>query len=161
MLNVLLLGDAFVNVPLIVLCLFLIWEGSLERHVPQWLAAIVIFAIVVLLCDLIPKLLALPPPTGFRPSAFLLCDTPCRCSTASAAPWKTLSSVIVEKITPLHLQKRARLSDEELETLVEMGEEEGTLHEAEGEMIQEIIKLGDKIRQGLHDAARRYFRSAG
>ena len=25
-----------------------------------------------------------------------------------------------------------------------MGEEEGTLHEAEGEMIQEIIKLGDK-----------------
>ena len=25
-----------------------------------------------------------------------------------------------------------------------MGEEQGTLHEAEGEMIQEIIKLGDK-----------------
>src|SRR6187549_321512 len=38
-LNVLLLGDAFVNVPLIVLCLFLLWESSLERHVPQWLAA--------------------------------------------------------------------------------------------------------------------------
>jgi putative hemolysin len=36
------------------------------------------------------------------------------------------------------------LSDQELETLVEIGEEEGTLHEAEGEMIQEIIKLGDK-----------------
>jgi CBS domain containing-hemolysin-like protein len=36
------------------------------------------------------------------------------------------------------------MSDEELETLVEMGEEEGTLQEAEGEMIQEIIKLGDK-----------------
>jgi CBS domain containing-hemolysin-like protein len=42
------------------------------------------------------------------------------------------------------LQKRIQLSDEELETLVEMGEEQGTLHEAEGEMIQEIIKLGDK-----------------
>ena len=26
-----------------------------------------------------------------------------------------------------------------------MGEEQGTLHEAEGEMIQEIIKLGDKM----------------
>ena len=37
-----------------------------------------------------------------------------------------------------------RISDEELETLVEMGEEEGTIQEAEGEMIQEIIKLGDK-----------------
>src|SRR3954453_14439582 len=39
-LNVLLLGDAFVNVPLIVLCLFLLWESSLGSHVPQWLAAI-------------------------------------------------------------------------------------------------------------------------
>src|ERR1041385_7130239 len=36
------------------------------------------------------------------------------------------------------------MSDEELETLVEIGEEEGSLQEAEGEMIQEIIKLGDK-----------------
>src|SRR5262249_51820635 len=39
---------------------------------------------------------------------------------------------------------RARMSDEELETLVEIGEEEGTLHQTEGEMIQEIIKMGDK-----------------
>src|SRR5476649_2252532 len=51
---------------------------------------------------------------------------------------------MVERLTPRHLQKRTRLSDEELETLVEMGEEQGTLQEAEGEMIQEIIKLGDK-----------------
>ena len=36
------------------------------------------------------------------------------------------------------------MSDEELGTLVEMGEEEGALHEGEAEMIQEIIKLGDK-----------------
>ena len=47
-------------------------------------------------------------------------------------------------LTPAHSAHSARLSDEELETLVEMGEEEGALHEAEGEMIQEIIKLGDK-----------------
>ena len=42
------------------------------------------------------------------------------------------------------MRVRPRISDEELETLVEMGEAEGTLQEAEGEMIQEIIKLGDK-----------------
>jgi len=54
------------------------------------------------------------------------------------------STGIVNRLTPRHLQKRKQLSDEELETLVEMGEEQGTLHEAEGEMIQEIIKLGDK-----------------
>jgi hypothetical protein len=38
-LNVLLLADVVVNVPLVVLCLFLIWEGPLAAHVPQWLAA--------------------------------------------------------------------------------------------------------------------------
>ena len=55
-----------------------------------------------------------------------------------------VSTAIVDLFTPLHLRTRARLSDEELETLVEIGEEEGALHEAEAEMIQEIIKLGDK-----------------
>src|SRR6266404_7780358 len=61
-LNGLLLGDALVKVPLVVFCLFLLWRGPSQGHIPQWLAAIVIFAIVVLLCDLIPKLLALSAP---------------------------------------------------------------------------------------------------
>src|SRR3978361_773160 len=62
-LSVLLLADVLVNVPLIVLCLFILWEGPLaSAHLPQWLAAVGIFAIVVLLCDLIPKLLALSAP---------------------------------------------------------------------------------------------------
>src|SRR5262249_54192648 len=51
-LNVLLLGDGLVNVILIVLCLFFLWEGPLAGRVPQWLAGITIFAVVVLLCDL-------------------------------------------------------------------------------------------------------------
>src|ERR1700719_307171 len=53
-LNGLLLGDTLVKVPLVVLCLFLLWRGPFGGRIPQWLAAIVIFAIVVLLCDLIP-----------------------------------------------------------------------------------------------------------
>src|SRR5438093_6159434 len=39
-LNVLLLGDSLVNVPLTVLCLVLLWEGPLAGRVPQWLAAL-------------------------------------------------------------------------------------------------------------------------
>src|SRR6516225_8147040 len=62
-LNVLLLGDGLVNVVLVVLCLFFLWEGPLAGRVPQWLAGIAIFAIVVLLCDLIPKLVALAAPS--------------------------------------------------------------------------------------------------
>src|ERR671939_1800012 len=44
-LNLLLLGDGLVNVPLVVLCLVLIWDSPWGRHVPQWFAALVIFAV--------------------------------------------------------------------------------------------------------------------
>jgi CBS domain containing-hemolysin-like protein len=54
------------------------------------------------------------------------------------------STLVIDRFTPARLRVRPRISDEELGTLVEMGEAEGALHEAEGEMIQEIIKLGDK-----------------
>ena len=50
-LNGLLLGDTLVKVPLVVLCLFLLWRGPFGGRIPQWLAAVVIFAVVVLLCD--------------------------------------------------------------------------------------------------------------
>src|SRR5438477_6832479 len=66
-LNVLLLGDTLVNVPLVILCLVFIWEGSLITHLPAWVATLAIFAVVVVLCDLIPKLLALS--TAYRISA--------------------------------------------------------------------------------------------
>src|SRR6516162_11404726 len=62
-LNVLLLGDGLVNVLLVILCLFFLWEGPVAGQVPQWLAGILIFAIVVLLCDLVPKLVALAAPS--------------------------------------------------------------------------------------------------
>ena len=143
-LNVLLLGDGLVKVPLVVLCLFLLWEGPLAARVPQWLAAVAIFAIVVLLCDLIPKLVALSAPYRLSTiGAFTLkASMPLLDRTGRAL--ENISTSVVDLLTPLHLRTRTRLSDEELETLVEIGEEEGSLQEAEGEMIQEIIKLGDK-----------------
>src|SRR5882762_1975954 len=72
-LNVLLLGDGLVNVVLVVLCLFVLWEGPLAGRVPQWLAGIAIFGVVVLVCDLLPKLLALSAPYRLSAlSAFML-----------------------------------------------------------------------------------------
>ncbi len=143
-LNVLLLGDTMVNVPLIVLCLILIWEGPLVTHLPAWLAALAIFAVIVVLCDLIPKLLALS--TSYRISALgvftLKVMLPLLDRVGQVL--ENASNVVIDRLAPAQLRVRQRISDEELETLVEMGEAEGTLQEAEGEMIQEIIKLGDK-----------------
>ena len=143
-LNMLLLGDGLVKVPLVVLCLFLLWRGPLAGRLPQWLAAIVIFAIVVLFCDLVPKLIALAAPYQLSTLGAFALQASVRLLDRVGSTLERVSTVIVDLLTPVRLRTRARLSDEELETLVEIGEEEGALHEAEGEMIQEIIKMGDK-----------------
>ena len=143
-LNMLMVADGLVNVPLILLCLVLLWEGPLAGHVRQWMAAIAIFAVIVLACDLIPKVLALS--ASFRIStigAFVLKSTlPFLDRTGRTL--ENISNAVVELVAPARIQTQPRLSGEELGTLVEMGEEEGSLHETESEMIQEIIKLGDK-----------------
>jgi putative hemolysin len=143
-LNVLLLGDTMVNVPLVILCLVFIWEGPLITHLPTWVAALAIFALVVLLCDLIPKLLALS--TAYRISALGVFTLKLMMPLLDRVGHllESASTLVIDRLTPAQLRVRPRISDEELETLVEMGEAEGTLQEAEGEMIQEIIKLGDK-----------------
>lgn len=143
-LNVLLLGDVLINVPLVVLCLFFLWEGPFASKVPEWLAALVIFAIVVLFCDLIPKLVALRAPYRLSAIGALVLQASVPLLARVGQTLEKMSTATIDLLTPQHLHKRARFSDQELETLVEIGEEEGALHEAEGEMIQEIIKLGDK-----------------
>src|SRR3954462_2753620 len=144
-LNVLLVGDVFANVPLIVLCLLLIWEGPLAGRLSAWLTATVIFAIVVLLCDLVPKLLALSAPYRLSALGVFTLKATMPLLDRVGRILERASTAIVERLTPQHLRKRNRLGDEELETRVEIVEEQGTRHEAEGEMIQEIIKLGDKM----------------
>jgi magnesium and cobalt exporter, CNNM family len=140
----LLLGDGLVKVPLVVLCLILLWRGAFNGRLPQWLTAILIFALVVVLCDLIPKLIALAAPYRLSTVGAFMLQHSVRLLDHVGRALENASTKIVDRLTPRDLRTRARMSDEELETLVEIGEEEGTLHEAEGEMIQEIIKMGDK-----------------
>ena len=143
-LNLLLLGDSLVKVPLVILCLVLLWEGPFASRIPQWLAGIVIFAIVVLVCDLIPKLLALSAPYRLSTIGALTLQISMPLLERVGHGLERVSTVIVDLLTPPRLRIRQRLSDEELGTLLEIGEEEGALHQEEAEIIEEIIKLGDK-----------------
>ena len=143
-LNVLLLGDGLVKVPLVILCLVFLWEGPFASRIPQWVEGIVIFAIVVLLCDLIPKLLALSAPYRLSSVGALTLRISMPLLERVGHRLERVSTFVIDLLTPAHLRIRPRLSDEELRTLLEMGEEEGALHEEEGEIIEEIIKLGDK-----------------
>src|SRR5438093_8075154 len=124
-LNVLLLGDGLVNVILIVLCLFFLWEGPLAGRVPQWLAGITIFAVVVLLCYFISKLLALSAPYRLSAISTFALQIAMPLLDRIGRGREKVSAYIVDLLTPAHLRTQSRLSDEELGPLLEMGEEEG------------------------------------
>jgi CBS domain containing-hemolysin-like protein len=143
-LNVILWGDVMINVPLVVLCLFLLWQIPTGVQVPQWLEAGAIFAIIVVGCDLVPKLFALSAPYRLSTVGVFALRALMPLLDRVGQSLESISVAIVDAVTPSNLRPRLRLSDEELETLVEISEEQGALHEAEGEMIQEIIKIGDK-----------------
>src|SRR5438128_9711425 len=143
-LNVLLLGDGLVNVLLVILCLFFLWKGPLAGRVPQWLAGILIFAVVVMLCDLVPKLVALAAPSKLSVIGAFTLQVAMPFLDRIGRGLESVSDYVVDRFTTSHLRTRPRLSDEELGTLLQIGEEEGTLYQGEAEMIQEIIKLGDK-----------------
>src|ERR1051326_2473434 len=113
-LNVLLLGDGLVNVLLVVLCLFFLWEGPLAGRVPQWLAAILIFAVVVLLCDLVPKLVALAAPSRLSAIGALTLQIAMPFLDPIGRGLETVSEYVLDRLIPAHLRKRPRLSDEEL-----------------------------------------------
>jgi putative hemolysin len=58
LLSAILLGDVLVNLPLILLCLFVL-RGAETPFMPYWAASLLIFALIVFVCDLVPKLVAL------------------------------------------------------------------------------------------------------
>src|SRR5437870_8998555 len=128
-LNGLLLGSTLVNVPLVILCLVLIWEGPSAGQMPSWLAALAIFALVVLLCELTPKLLALSRPYRLSTLGVFALNTLMPLLDRFGRTLENVSAGIIDRFTPAHLRVRRRMSEEELETLVEMGEEEGALQE--------------------------------
>src|SRR5437762_12758724 len=101
-LNVLLLGDGLVNVLLVVLCLFFLWEGPLAGRIPQWLVGIAIFAVVVLLCDLIPKLLALSAPYRLSAISTFTLKIAMPLLDRIGRGLEKVSAYIVDLLTPAH-----------------------------------------------------------
>jgi putative hemolysin len=143
LLSVILLCDALSNFPLILLCLFLLrnLEGAV---VPFWAAALLIFTLVVFVCDLVPKVAALVNPYRFTRIGVRVLQPLMPVFEPISRVLQRVSENIAEAITPAPLKTAHFLSEEELGTLVDLSTEEGALHETESEMIHEIIKLGDK-----------------
>jgi len=143
LLSVILLGDALVNLPLIILCLAIL-RNQEAGMLPFWAAALLIFGVVVFICDLVPKMIALTDPYRVARVGVRVMSVVTPVFDPLARQLQRWAEAVAERITPAALKTGRFLDEDELETLVELSTEEGALHETESEMISEIIKLGDK-----------------
>ena len=147
LLGALLLADTLANVPLCLLSLHF-----LRERLPQtsfWWAAGGLFVLVVGLCDLLPKLLALQDPARVAGPAAVVMERLRPCLDPVAHGLARLGERLAAVLTPTRLREPLPLTEEEFESIVEAGAEAGDLPAAEGEMIAEIIKLGDKTAKDV------------
>lgn len=143
LLSAILLADAASNLPLAVLCLMLARE-VFALAMPMWLSVAGIFAVVVVLCDLGPKIFALRDAERVARVGIGLTGAVMPLFDPLARVLQRASEVLADKMTPASFHAHAPMSEDELETLVQLSAEEGALDASESEMIQEIIKLGGK-----------------
>ena len=136
--------------------------GRLARgRVPQWIAAIVIFAIVVLLCDLIPKLLALSAPYRLSTIGVFTLQYVMPLLDRVGTRIGNISARLSSMTSRRYICKRAR--DSATRNSRPGRDGRGGRHTARSGRRDDP---GDhqarrQNGQGLHDAARRYFRAAG
>ncbi len=138
-----LLVDSLLNLPLIVLCLFLL-RRVLSPQLPFWVAALLTFTLVVFICDLVPKVVALAHPQRVVKAGVRVMRLMMPVADPLARLLLHASEMAADALTPAAFGKTNMLSEEEVETLVEVSAEEGALHPIESEIIQDIISLGDK-----------------
>ena len=158
-LSMILLADTLMNLPLCLLSIYFLdtycaWHGpaftaslshpTAPARVPFWPAALLLFALVVGVCDLLPKLIALQRAERVARPAINALHYMRPVLDPVCGGLQALSERFAERLTPRRVRTPLKLSEAEFEALIELGAEDGALQGAESEMIQEIIKLGDK-----------------
>jgi len=143
LLGVLVLCGTLVNVPLILICLYFV-RHTASTGFPVWASALSLLGIVVIACDLLPKVAALLHPYRLiRPAVRIL--SPIMLSMEQPLAWLLrVSDRFAERLVPVSSGSVHALNTSEMETLLEFGREKGALHPVESAIIQEIIRLGDK-----------------
>ena len=141
-LSVILLVDTIVNILLIILTVAIV--TSITIPVPHWVKTLFLFALIVVACDLVPKVLALRDPFRFARQAILLLRFLLPLFGPLSRLTQRASELIASFFLPTKAERAEQFNDEELIALVELSAEQGQLRADEQEMIEAIIKLGNK-----------------
>ena len=143
LLTVILFSDVIVNVPLVLLCLYLA-ERLPSQFLPVWATTLGLFAVVVIFCDLVPKLLALTYPLKLAPLAVRYLDFAVPFLGRITGLLERATDHLAKILTPKTMEDRNTLSEGEFATLMTLGAEAGVIDLREREIISEIMKLADK-----------------
>ena len=141
-LSVILLVDTVVNILLIVLTVAT--ARSIAIPFPYWVKTLFLFALIVIACDLVPKMLALRDPFRFARQAIMFLQVSVPLFGPVSKVSQRASEVIASFFLPAKAERVEQFNDEELIALVELSAEQGQLRAEEQEMIEAIIKLGNK-----------------
>lgn len=143
LLGAILFADAMVNLPLIILSIFFMRHLALAM-LPFWAMSLVIFAVIVLLCDLVPKLFALRQPYRIAQAGMIVLRRGMPLIEPVLRILQNFSERTAALLTPSKLQRSAVSGVDELETLVQISVEEGALDDGESGVIHGMIKLGNR-----------------
>jgi putative hemolysin len=141
-LSVILLVDTLVNILLILLTVAI--ARSIAIPFRYWVKTLFLFGLIVIVCDLVPKMLALRDPFRFARQAIMLLRVLLPIFGPVSRLSQRISEVIASFFLPAKLERVEQFDDEELMALVELSAEQGQLRTDEQEMIEAIIKLGNK-----------------
>src|ERR1700741_1522337 len=141
-LSVIVLVDTLANILVIVLTVAIARSIAIPFH--YWVKTLFLFALIVIACDLVPKMLALRDPFRFARQAIMLLRFLLPVFGPLSRLTQRASEVIASFFLPTKLERAEQFNDEELIALVELSAEQGQLRADEQEMIEAIIKLGKK-----------------
>ncbi len=138
-----LLVSAALNLALTTLVLFIIFAPLRHSGYSPWFTAPVLFGITVMLGDVLPKFIAIRAPTSvliftariLHPLRFVLDPL------ASSA--ERMADKMLAALVPKAIKTRQPITLDELETLIEMREEQGAVDPNEAAIISEVIDISD------------------
>lgn len=147
LLSTILTGNTFVNIAMATLGVFIIKDLSYQFQIPEFMVIIIeillLSFVIIIFGEILPKKIAIRNSLSFayKSNYFL------RIITFFIYPFAWIFYEITNLISKFFLYRKEKLfdSEDELIKLAELGEEQGTLHEEESDMIQSIFEFKEKM----------------
>ncbi|MBL9114344.1 MAG: HlyC/CorC family transporter [Verrucomicrobiaceae bacterium] len=138
-----LLVSAALNLALTTLILFLAFDPLRKLGYSPWVTAPGLFAFTVFAGDVLPKLIAVRSPAKVLVRTARMLYPLRKVLDPLAVLAERASDLILSIVVPRNMKTRHSITMEELETLIEMREEQGSIDPSEAAILNEVFDIAD------------------